>query len=464
MKRMYYIALLLSVSFSGFAQMKTPEQAVVDAHKAFVESVKKGLIDKKAIKPEFGNLKSGDQFMLREDEKTLNAFSIDTKKTFLKKIINGVEKFIGIQKTGVEIVFDKLRGYVKEERAYKSPKPVQCKNADVEKLSKKDKKFTTVYYETTDEIYTRAEREGFVSDVEYTVTFGWKVNLTDDSVRTDKKNDVQLISVKAKRNPYTHNELASMKAMAQKAISNWYAELPNNLDKKYADEAIGLAAMKVAESEIKGSLDKQSFVSKDVPKIEINIHFEVAPEEVAFYDANPMSYYTLSPKFTVTINDDLKTAQVTNVDYTKGEIKNPLPNGEKEKRSAAAHIVAQNFANQLSAYVINPTDENRTKLKEMFVDNNATVEVSNISKQGKERIEIRSVEKYFSRLKAKEIVIKLEHPVEIGNLEIIECPIDQDYFSKTYSDNTDKVLFLKYNNGSYLIEKIMVKPGSTILK
>jgi hypothetical protein len=114
--------------------------------------------------------------------------------------------------------------------------------------------------------------------------------------------------------------------------------------------------------------------------------------------------------------------------------------------------------------VTNPTDEGKTELEGMFVDNKSVIEVSNVSRQGRERITTRTVDRYFSRLEATDMVINLGTPIESGNLATVEAPFDQDYFSKTYNDNTDKTLVLKFVNGSYLIEKIVVKPGSTTLK
>lgn len=433
------MTLFLGVSLTGFAQMKTPDQAVKDAHKAFIGDIQKGLVDKKAGKPNFGDAYKGMQFLLEGNENTLEAFSIKPNKV------------------GLKAVYQTLRGLGKVT-SYATPTPRRQSDKDV---VSKDGKLKKAFFETRDDVYTFAQNGDATSDVEYTVTFGWEVKITSDSVK--KASDVTLVSVAAEQKPYTRNEIASMQAAAQKAIADWYAELPSNLDKKYADEAVGLTAMTVGRGNINGSLNGKSYTSTEVPDIKINVPFKVKPEEGAFYDANPMATYQLTPTFTVTINNDLKTAKVTDVKLVQGATKNPIDNGTKEARKKAALAVAQNFGNKLSAYVENPTMD-KTELENMFVDKKSVVEVSNVSKQGFEKITTRPVDQYFTRLKATGMQIVLGTPIESGNMEEIVYPFNQGYDSKTYSDYTDKELHLKYINGTYLIEKIAVKPNSTRLK
>jgi hypothetical protein len=457
-KRIFLVALALGASVMGFAQTKEAKQKVFDSNKELLECIKAGnpIPPKKSFK--FGIEKDSpeNQFILEKsgEVKTLLGLKKDdalTLRAVYNKAIQGLKK-----KEVVEYTFDYQLVSSDDGVAKK-----ETKGKNKGKVSE-----TKFVYTTINQVYAVVKKGDVGSNAKYDVTFKWLAELnTGKNAETRPVEKVTLTSVKATEIPFLASEKNTMQATAKKLVEDWYANLKAEDFPKY--RALQVKA-NAGDISVELPNSKNITVAK-APSIKVNIdpvsHFTT---DAMFYE-NPEAYYTLTPTFTIAINDDLKTGEIKKVDYKEENLQKPETDAEKlakwNNQKAAASTAAENFANKLSAYTQNPNKESKAGLEGMFINKKSVVEVSNVSKQGKERIDKRTVEQYFSRLKGINMKVVLEEPVFENSLEIVIFPFNQEFNGKVYCDYTDKELHLKYDadKSEYFIEKIVVKPNSTKL-
>lgn len=301
---------------------------------------------------------------------------------------------------------------------------------------------------------------------------------------------------------FLETERNIMQKSANNAIVEWYANLSENLDPKYIDAAKGYgnvsAAVPVDAGKIHVDLpNSRTVVVDEHHTVKINVPVDPHPymAEDDIYYKDPKAILILEPKFTITIDEDLKTAKITDVSYV--EIKpDAIPTEVKklEMRDKAICTIKE-LGERLSAYVGANDKDQKNAILEMFVeieknDKSAVspkVETSHKYKNGNETINSKkNVEMYLNRLKGDELTfadykmmdermikdLKAENPDKFesdidfdSNLYAVMFLVNQRYESRNYTDNTKKVVFLKYHDsGKYLIEKIKVVPNSTILQ
>lgn len=100
----------------------------------------------------------------------------------------------------------------------------------------------------------------------------------------------------------------------------------------------------------------------------------------------------------------------------------------------------------------------------MFETTESDIEVSHLPKRGSEKIKKESAQKYLSLLKGSSLNLLVDN-VEIvnPNWDSLIYTVNQEYQSKSYSDYTQKRVYLTYDaaRGTYVINKIEVVPNST---
>lgn len=340
--------------------------------------------------------------------------------------------------------------------------------------------------------FTHTTSKDNVSDVKYKVTFKWevKVKYDDKKVKVDgitenvsgyfKEGNPELISSIATPITYLPSERNSMSKAAKNAIVEWYANLPQNLQKEYADQAIEVIEpmnLSVADVTIEGTPNSPEFIATVVDKV---IKFKIDPyqfikgEEYRY--TNPEARLKITPRFKVTVDDTFKKAEAVVISYDVETVK-PYTDEKKVDNYNKALSAMNDFCGALSEYVADNNKEVRESLIAMFADpKNDEVAVSHRNKyNNKEKIDNRKAEKYLQRLKGNNLTFG--NPVfintdntELGltydsNLNTIMFEVNQFYDGKNYKDDTRKIVVLqRQDNGTYLIEKIVVIPESTNLK
>ncbi|MCH5243467.1 MAG: hypothetical protein J1F29_01015 [Lentimicrobiaceae bacterium] len=136
----------------------------------------------------------------------------------------------------------------------------------------------------------------------------------------------------------------------------------------------------------------------------------------------------------------------------------------EEMRSNNARTVVKDLAKQLAIYVSSQEAEQRTVIENMFVSTDSHVEVSFLLKDGTEKIKRESVRQYLDLLRGSVL------SMTVDNFEVLNSDwnslvyiVNQRYQSETYSDYTQKRIYLEYDatKGIYVINKIEVIPNST---
>lgn len=273
------------------------------------------------------------------------------------------------------------------------------------------------------------------------------------------------------------SESEYMNNLASDAIVAWYKELPQNLDAQYEYYVNNIISFpSVSGMGVKLQQNGKTFTAIGNP-IEI-IYKPIIPEESKHLYTKPSGTINITPSFTIVFNDDLTSIKDFDIKYTHS-----TPRVETDSAKVAHYEAARSamndFSNTLSEYV-NDNDNNteiREALVAMFVDSkNDEVAVSHRNKyDNKEKIDHRKAEKYLQRLKGNNLTFGIPAFIdgdnqELGlnydpNLNTVMFEVNQFYDGKNYKDETRKIVVLKQqDNGSYLIEKIIVVPESTILK
>ena len=318
-----------------------------------------------------------------------------------------------------------------------------------------------------------------ISDVKYAITFNWEVKVKAETEKTviDGKKTTQIVGyvqngtptlVASVANPikYLTSDKNDMKAAAQNAIIEWYAHLPQTLDKQYSEQSVStIEAMNVSANDIVFNLpESQSFTITDIPTIKVDIdpYQFISDEDKPLY-TEPAAYIIVAPVFNVTVDDSFKNADLS-VSYVVKDIIKPIADKEKELRRSYANAVVAEFAKQLSTYVSSRDAEQKVQIENMFETTESDIEVSHLPKRGSEKIKKESAQKYLSLLKGSSLNLLVDN-VEIvnPNWDSLIYTVNQEYQSKSYSDYTQKRVYLTYDatKGTYVINKIEVVPNST---
>lgn len=427
MKKFLFITVVLSMYIVSSAQETTIKQAVVTKHEQLMNDISK--FDEKL------QLGKCEQFLLEDSKVTLITGKKD-KNVNLSSVYSSLLKNKNNEKVDIQ---EALTEFIK----------IDSNGFDGAKKS---------IFTITAETHYKIQKEDVLSNAKYLVTFKW-------SVKTKGTPKPVLESITKKTLKYTSAEKKAMEDAAKNSVIDWYASLPNNIDGKYQQQStMEISPVTLTQNNIKGVFDKNfHYIIEESPSINIYVPFEVPEEEQAFYESNPTAYYQLDIIFDFTFDDNLNP--VMNVSYKEGELVPPTYTEEKEHRQDLAQTLAEDFYNNLMRFVKEPTKQNRNELMNMF-DNKTKdiVEVSYIGKNTNEKIRSRVAENYFSRLKATNMEIEYEQAQYGPNMENVIFPFLQTYNSSQYNDYTQKELHLKYVDGKYVIEKIMVIPNSTRLQ
>lgn len=308
-----------------------------------------------------------------------------------------------------------------------------------------------------------------ISDVKYDVTFTWKVKVKAQTENQKIVGYIQdgyptLVASVAEPIPFLTSDKKNMKKAAQEAIIKWYANLPQTLDKQYAEQST-IKPMNVSADGI--TMDdlpqSQNFTITEVPTIKVNIDpYQFISDDAKLY-TNPEAYIVVAPTFDVSVDDSFKKAEIS-VSYELKDTIKPVADEYKKLRRSAADSVITEFAKQLSTYVTSRDNEQKASIENMFGAAENEIEVSYLPKRGKERRKKESAQKYLSLLKGSSLkLVRNNLEVVNPNWDSLVYIVTQEYRSKTYSDYTQKRIYLIYDfaKGTYVINKIEVVPNST---
>lgn len=462
------IALMLSVGASGLTLAET--QTNVDAgelartvvseyHNDLLNRMQRKLSDRNEKKvKEFDKMSgSQQQFLYREDmvEPGLKAKSKTLKEVFgrLCKKENVPTKF---HFEGVKV------GNVRYKTFTEGKKQGQTDSLTL---------IVPVHFQT------RTVDKNAASDVKYNVTFEWEVNVKPDMKKVDIDGKKQKVKVgyELKKSPRLISSTATpakllaseQNAMIQEAkqqIIGWYANLPQTLDRSYAQQAVSpIAPIKVTVGEIKAPApEAMRLTITDVKDVTVEIDPAPFIKDNKELYTEPKAYKKITPTFNITFDNGLNNAVMT-VTYKDTDVK-PTSDREKEARRNAADKVITELSSQLSGYVTERDADRKSALSNMFADSDSKVEVSYLPKYGSEKIKSETARQYLTRLKGEALRINPAGIiVENPNWESVIYIVNQEYRSKTYNDCTQKRIHLGYDSlkNAYLIDKIEVVPNST---
>lgn len=439
LKKLFITTLLMGACVIGFAQQ--PDAETKAAATELVKQKQTEMLEKISLrlkggeeKVKFGESKNSQQFLFKEN---LIIEKLDTKSTELEKVFKKMyEKYVPS-----EFIYDGYEDTVKVGEI----KPFYKNN----KLQK-DWVLVPVSFQT------RTIAKDSVSDVRYNVTFTYKV----------KNEKVSFESSTVKKIDFLDSEKKEMLDAAKKAIVEWYANLSQTLDKQYSEQSITeIQPIEIKADDIKANLPNNKNFTITVDKnIEINIdpYQFIKDSEMHLY-TNPSASLTITPTFNITVDDSFKKARVSSVEYSVDTIE-PTTNDKKINQLVAAQSAIEKLAKELSSYVSSKDEELKSNIQSMF-NAKSTVQVSYLLKNGKEKINNRPADKYLSLLKGSSLNF-IDYTIEFpdpSNLNTLVFVINQDFKSKTYSDYTQKKIYLTYNKETetYSIDKIEVVPNST---
>lgn len=472
-RKFLFIALIISVSVSGFAQTTAEknkaliEQEVSKKHLEFAGTLERELnsTDKVKSKVGFGiaNKEEKYRFLFAGDTQELMGKKKPTLKKVYKSLLNEKPK-------------------VSTEFSLSQPKISQAP------IVKKGVFICNTRSQTTSVVKKNGVN---VSEAKYGVTFKWVGKITQDKKSGNYEvKKIKLATVTVEKN--FDDERDQLKLEAEKLIAEYYDNLENRNwnavfepevsnadDVRYLlenksiavqrdEDGINIASTNLSSLNLIKPKGETFTTSKtDVPNIKINVDpVPFYTEDAFLYPKNAEAYFTYALKFTIAVDENLK-GKIAKVDYSKVEFNSPKFDEElaaqlKEKGSKANEL-ATNFKGKITNYVEVPNLKDKEDLTKMFVKNNATVQVSYLVK-GEEKINTRSAKAYFANLKGKNIDINFgKRRVENIEMNTVVFPFHQRYTGIKYTDCTDKELYLIYDEkeGKYFVEKITVVKGST---
>lgn len=464
-KKVLFIALMLGVSAVGFSQTSEISNSnPKNLAKSVAEKSQKELLDKMSSR-----LKDRNEPNVKFYKKMTEA------QQFLYQD-NMIDSILKAKSHALKDVFGKLcdKTNMPTEFVYEgiSIKDISYKQIETgKKQGQVDS--TTLIVPVSFQAHTVA-KDG-VSDVKYAVTFNWEVKVKPVGADGKKSKEVvgyvqngtpTLVSSVANTIQYLTSDRSDMQNAAKKAVIEWYANLPQTLDKSYVEQSVmPIKAMNISSNDIAMNLPvSQNFTINEVPTVKVDIDpFQFISEDDRPLYTNPTAYIIVAPVFNVSVDDSFNNAKIS-VSYVVKETIKPIADKEKELRRNAANKVAAELAEQLSSYVASRDDDQKAYIQNLFGTEESIVEVSHLPKRGAEKIKKESAKKYLSLLRGSLL------NQTISNIEVVNpnwdsliYTIDQVYKSNTYSDYTQKRIYMIYDSakGTYLIDKIEVVPNST---
>lgn len=501
--------LMIGVCFSSYAQKNiysTREEAAkvaaINAQTKLLDKMQAQLKDTEN-KPKFKgseiNVKKDTIQFLYEENKLADLLGFKIDKTGSIKTNNKGEKQEETEKNkadrSLQAIFDKLCALNAN-----NGNPTILKKENILTL-KNSIKFGYNRKETIDsallivpvsfEVHTTANKN--ISNAKYKVTGEWHITVAKDRMEVPvgtKKKDAP-IGYKVQKEElesfvvypivYLSSEIEAMKNSAKDTIAKWYAHLPETLKAEYVNQAKGdIPTYDIDPANIKiDSRDGKTIIVKNIKDIEFNIEPKLDYDKIYYEDLT--ASMKITPSFKIIVANDFKTVESMEVTYGEPNINNPRTRKEKLEMRNEAMSMINELCERLSTYVNANAKEQKTDILEMFEAIDNGVKVSHKFKNGKEKIDSRTVKKYLDRLNGTNLTfadskminenmvneLNAKYP-ELGlvfdsNLYTIMYKINQRYESKTYKDSTDKIVFLNYNdkNKEYRINKIEVIPNST---
>lgn len=487
------ITLTLSVSAIGFAQTypsqeeaeKAAQENVREKLTELLTSMQNGLHDADAPKTKFNNgTDKVKQFLY--DGKKVNKFLAKKETTDKDKTLKNIYTKLTQQIT------NKVNAYKTDFQYF----DIQLGEAKIIKQEGKQNGYK-LNIPVTFQTYTVTGDSASLA--KYEVKSTWEVAVDtkkqkvvkSDSVHNAKdaqpvlshtvSNKMQCVGLTAKSIDFLNSEVKTMKQLAEQAIIDWYANVQQNLEQKYIDQAIAPIAPIAMESIKFDSQNGKTFKVGQIKEILISIDPKPYMTEPEVYYENPTAILTVKPSFIVTINDDLTGIASLEVVYEELPVEAPKTAFEKMEMRTKADKLVSIFTHKLSEYVATNNAQQKEELLNMFECGKTQVQVSYVSQSAKERIANRQAEKYLNCLKGLKWDVNTptlidetyanqlntEYPT-LGlqfdpSLNTMMYLINQRYEGQNYKDDTQKIIFVKHNEGEYQIQKVVVVPNSTKL-
>lgn len=441
LKKLIITSLLVGASVLGFAQ--DPSAETKASAKTVVENSQIAMLKKMDLK-----LKGG-----KEKVKFPNKF-IAQQFLFQENLIDTI---LVAKSHGLKDVFEKLCAKTNVPTEFKFEGiNVGSINYKIYSEGKKQGQADTNVVIVPISFQTHTIAKDNVSDVKYKVTIKWEV----------KGEKATPVSSSAEPINYLTSERMAMLNAAKDKIIEWYANLPQTLDKQYSEQSISeIQPVTVTKDDIKADLPAgQNFTINNVKDVVINIDpYQFISESDKNLYTNPSASLTITPSFIVTVGDSFKNADIK-VEYSAKEPVKPTSDKEKVARRDAAESTISKLAQELSSYVSVRNAEQKERVENLFNSKESNIEVSYLRQNGTERINTKTADKYLSLLKGSSLNF-IDHSIELQdpNWETLVVVVNQDFKSKTYSDYTQKKVYLTYDdeNKTYIIDKIEVVPNST---
>lgn len=441
LKKLFITSLLVGASVLGFAQ--DPSAETKASAKTVVENSQKAMLEKMSLK-----LKGG-----KEKVKFPNKF-IAQQFLFQENLIDTI---LVAKSHGLKDVFEKLcaNTNVPTEFTFEGIN-VGSINYKIYSEGKKQGQADTNVVIVPISFQTHTIAKDNVSDVKYKVTIKWEV----------KGEKATPVSSSAEPINYLTSERMAMLNAAKDKIIEWYENLPQTLDKQYSEQSISeIQPVTVTADDIKADLPAgQIFTINNVKDVVINIDpYQFISESDKNLYTNPSASLTITPSFIVTVDDSFKKADIR-VEYSAKEPVKPTTDSVKIERRKAAESTISKLAQELSSYVSVRNAEQKERVENLFNSKESNIEVSYLRQNGTERINTKTADKYLSLLRGSSLNF-IDHSIELQdpNWETLVVVVNQDFKSKTYSDYTQKKVYLTYDdeNKTYIIDKIEVVPNST---
>lgn len=489
-RNLFFIVLMLCISMAGFSQTKKQNADPKELAKAAVQNKHKVLMDRMKLK-----LISFDKSNKLGNE--LKDIDRAKEQQFLyeENLIDSLLR----KKKGRLLKSHTLRDVIKalcEEP--NMPTTLISEGSEIGNISvgkgKKGQLDSNVLIVPVS-FQTHSVAKNNQSNVKHNVTFEYRVKLKEKKVKDEKtKKRITTIVVDGEPvlissivgNPimFLDSEVSAMYDAAKDTIIGWYAHLPETLKSEYAVQAKGdIHACDIKDKDINiYSREGRTIIVKNVKDIEFGIEPQLEYDEMYYKD--PTASMRFSPSFKIVVADDFKTVNSMEVLYGEPIIKTPVTEREKLMRRDQADNVINAFGKSLSAYVTSNEKERKSEIIEMFEAADNNVQVSHRYKNGKEKIDSKTAEKYLNRLKGTDLAfvdckmidqamaneMNEKYP-ELGlvfdsNLYTVMYLVHQKYEGRAYEDSTDKIVILNYNdtNKEYLVSKIVVIPNSTTIE
>lgn len=447
MKKTLLTLIVLTMAFAttSFAQ-DAKQAAVLDKQEEFFKTVKQGLETKnKKLNVKGNNKDFWQQFFIEYSKSKSFLDMTDTTKLKLFKP-----------------VYSRMTNSGKNTNI--TTNDVYTRNIGIsltDTNKRKNGKIKNYIYTTENEVGVASVKDDTLySNARYHVIIEWRVEPQSKDTTTYK---VSIENISTYEIPYLTKEKQQMGQTAKELIENWYAtKTVNETFAKYNPVSVKTLDGNISVETPQG----QKFIVTNVPEIRIDMD----PEEFMTGDKTlylePIeAYRILKPVFEITINDDFTSGSITNVDFKEITLHKPETVAERIEKYIKQEQLINDYVAGLTNYVNDRSDSLRTALEGMFADKaSSVIEVSNVVAD-KETIRTRTAEQYLKRLKGNLMQIELGEPVIGTGLETIVYPVYQQYESATYSDNTEKEIYLLYDaeSAKYLIDKILVIKGSTKL-